>query len=155
MYHFISVEISPGLYLLSAVAQLQANTLSVTWFPMPSVPTGLEEHYFYIIEIRKSFGPWSDVDFSRTFPHQAGVTEYNEDVSAILDVDTTYVVRLAGKRVHKDQEDRQLVSREHEIHITCTGWYTGWYVPMYIRLIHIHFIEIKHPKRNHVFTLKL
>ena len=128
------------------MTQPRVNTLTVTWSPLPSAPTGLEEHYFYIIEIRKLGDPWSEVYFTQTFQHQADVTEYSEDVSMNLEQDTTYVVRLVGKRVHKDQEDRQIVSRDHEIHITCTGWNTGGYVGICFRLI--HFIEIKHLKKK-------
>ncbi len=119
-----AVEISSNLDLLSAVSQPRANTLTVTWSPLPFVPTGLEEHYFYIIEIRKSTYEWSDRDFTQTFQHQSGVTQYNEDVNVELEPDTTYAVRLVGKRVHQDQEERVIVSRGLDINITCTGWYT-------------------------------
>ena len=71
--------------------------------------------------MRKSGDSWSDGYFTQTRQHQAGVAEYSEDISMSLDLDTTYVVRLAGKRVHKDEEDRVIVSEEHEKHITCTG----------------------------------
>ncbi len=125
---FISVAISLGLYLLSSVTQPRANTITVTWSPLPSVPSRLEEHYFYIIEIRKSGDPWSEEDFAQTFQHQAGVTEYSETISMRLDLESAYVVRLIGKRVHKDLEDRRPLSREHEIQITCTGLHTGRYV---------------------------
>ncbi len=119
----ISVAIESSLELLSSVTQPRANTLTVTWSPLPSVPTGLEEHYFYIIEIRKSTNQWSDQDSIRTFQHQAGVTEYNEDISTRLELDTTYAVRLVGKRVQKEQGDREIVSRENRIDIACTGRY--------------------------------
>ena len=124
------------------MTQPRANTLTVTWSPLPAVPTGLEEHYLYIIEVRKLRNPWSEVDFNQTTQHQADIIEYREDVSMKLNLDTTYVVRVVGKRVHKNQEERQPVSRDHEIHIRCTGSYAGRYVRIYIRLIHEHFIEI-------------
>ncbi len=133
----ISVAITSNLELFSSVTQPRANTLTVTWSTLPSVPTGLEEHYFYIIEIRKSTDQWSDLDFTQTFQHQAGVTEYNEDISMRLELDTTYVVRLVGKRVHKDQEDRETVSQEKIIDIACTGLY------MYRQWIQ-HFCQMRH-----------
>ncbi len=116
-----SAQIRPGLDLLSSVTQPQANTLSVTWSPLPSIHNGLEEHYFYILEIRKSTDDWSDRNFTQTFQHQAGVTEYSEDISIRLDLDITYIVRLVGKRVHKYHEERVIVSTEHAIDITSTG----------------------------------
>ncbi len=102
--------------LLTDVDQNNAGVLIVTWTPLPSIRSGLESHYHYVVQIQKmtsaGWGDWQDV---LTVDHVADRDIYRETTDVTLEMDVRYGVRLQAMREHLNQRELTEVSERYLI----------------------------------------
>ncbi len=98
--------------MLTDIGQNNAGALTATWTPLPSIPSGLESHYHYVIQIQKmsssGSSDWQDV---LTVDHVADKNIYSETTDVTLELDVRYRVRLQAVREHQNLRERTTVSQ--------------------------------------------
>ena len=108
--------------LLTDIDQNNAGALTATWTPLPSIPSGLESHYHYVIQIQKmtssGWGDWQDV---LTVDHIADRDIYRETTDVTLELDVRYRVRLQAVREHQNLKEGTAVSQVLRIQRVSAG----------------------------------
>ncbi len=90
--------------------------------PLPSIPSGLESHYHYVIQIQMvTSSGWDDWRDVLTVDHVADRDIYRETTDVTLELDVRYRVRLQAVREHQNLRERTTVSHIHHIQRVSAG----------------------------------
>ncbi len=112
MSSLIPEPISDEENVLTDIGQNSAGALTATWTPLPSIPSGLESHYHYVIQIqRMTSSNWTDWQDVLTVNHVADRDIYSETTDVTLELDVRYRVRLQAVREHQNLRERTIVSQ--------------------------------------------
>ncbi len=113
--------------LLTDIDQNNAGALTATWTPLSGIPSGLESHYHYVIQIQKmtssGWGDWQDV---MTVDHIDDRDIYRETTDVTLELDVRYRVRLQAVREHQNLKEGTAVSQVLRIQRVSVGKYCKW-----------------------------
>ncbi len=111
-----------GELLLTDIGSNNIGTLTATWIPLPSIPSGLESHYHYVIQLQtmtsSDWGDWQDV---LTVVNVGDRDIYRETTDVTLELDVRYRVRLQAVREHQNLRERTTVSQVLRIQTVSAG----------------------------------